>query len=136
MTSFAPARPRSVGGRVLRAAAALTTPLLPQDYLGLVDPLLGTRDLRGRVERVVPETEDSATLVIRPGWGWRPHRAGQWVTVGVRIDGVWYCRAYSVSSAAGAERRFAVTVKAPPGGRVSTHRVHATGPEIGRPAGG
>ena len=50
-------------------AARVTTPLLPDDYLKLANPLWSARELRGRVVEVRRETEDSATLVIKPGWG-------------------------------------------------------------------
>ena len=60
----------------IRAAAALravtaplTTPLLPDDYLKLLNPLWSARELRGRIIEVRPETRDSATLAIKPGWG-------------------------------------------------------------------
>lgn len=111
-----------------RAAAALTTPLLPDDYLAVVNPLWSARGIRGRVERVIPETNDAATLVIRPGWGWPGHRAGQWVSVGARIDGVWQSRSYSVTSPSDVVERLHVTVKVANGGRVSGHLVHQTGP--------
>jgi stearoyl-CoA 9-desaturase NADPH oxidoreductase len=115
--------------RLLEAATTLTTPLLPDDYLGLLNPLWSTRALRGRVTGVRRETADAATLVIRPGRGWAPHRAGEWVRVGVAINGTWQSRTYSVTSPAG--RRpgaFTITVKAISGGRVSPHLVHATKP--------
>ncbi|MGF7233331.1 MAG: ferredoxin reductase, partial [Frankia sp.] len=51
----------AVGRFVLGAAASLTTPLLPDDYLGLVDPLWSRRGLRGRVEAVRPEGAGAAT---------------------------------------------------------------------------
>src|SRR5690349_23178155 len=54
-------------GRVRRAGSKLTTPLHPDDYLRLLNPLWTSRELRGRVEKVVPETEDAATLVSGPG---------------------------------------------------------------------
>ena len=50
--------------RVLRAIRALTTPLLPDDYLELINPLWSTRELRGRIERIDHETEDAATILI------------------------------------------------------------------------
>ena len=82
-----------------RAGSKLTTPLHPDDYLRLLNPLWSSRELRGRVEKVVPETEDAATLVIRPGWGWRyDHRPGQYVGIGVQVDGKFQWRSYSVSS--------------------------------------
>ena len=67
-----PVAPRvALRDRVLKLAEFLTTPLLPSDYLDLIDPLRSGADLRGRIEAVVPETRDAATLVIRPGRGWR-----------------------------------------------------------------
>ncbi len=55
------------GWNALRAIAGrITTPLLPDDYLKLANPLWSARELRGRVLEVRRETEDSATLVIKP----------------------------------------------------------------------
>ena len=62
---------------VRKIGARLTTPLHPDDYLTLINPLWTARELRGRVEKVIPETDDAATIVIRPGWGWRyDHKPG------------------------------------------------------------
>ena len=75
-------RPTLSWERVRKAADKLTTPLLPDDYLTLLNPLWSSRELRGRVEEVIRETDDAATLVIRPGWGWRYlHRPGQFVGI-------------------------------------------------------
>src|SRR6185369_1768975 len=55
---------------VLRGLAArATTPLLPDDYLKMINPLWTARELRGEVVDVRNETEDSATVTIKPGWG-------------------------------------------------------------------
>ena len=55
---------------VLRGLVArATTPLLPDDYLKLLNPLWSARELRGLVVDVRRETEDSATVTIKPGWG-------------------------------------------------------------------
>jgi ferredoxin-NADP reductase len=111
------------------AATSLTTPLLPEDYLGLLNPLWSTRARHGRVTEVRRETADAATLVIRRGRGWAPHRAGQWVRIGVQINGIWQSRTYSVTSASpDSVGSFTITVKAIEGGRVSPHLVHATKP--------
>jgi stearoyl-CoA 9-desaturase NADPH oxidoreductase len=117
--------------RVRAAGSRLTTPLHPDDYLSLVNPLWTARELRGRVEEVVPETEDAATLVIRPGWGWRyDHRPGQYVGIGVQVDGTFRWRSYSVSSPPRRSgRTIAITVRAMPEGFVSSHLV--TGLEPG-----
>ncbi len=116
--------------RVRRAGSKLTTPLLPDDYLHLLNPLWSSRELRGRVEEVVPETEDAATLVIRPGWGWRfDHRPGQYVGIGVQVDGKFQWRSYSVSSAPRRSgRTIAITVRAMPEGFVSGHLVSGLEP--------
>ena len=115
--------------RVLKFAEFLTTPLLPSDYLDLVAPLRSGADLRGRIEAVLPETRDAATLVIRPGRGWKGHRPGQYVRIGIDVDGVRQWRAYSVTSDLGrGDGCITVTVKAIPDGKVSNHLVHATAP--------
>jgi stearoyl-CoA 9-desaturase NADPH oxidoreductase len=94
------ARPKvpKVRQRILRAARAFTTPLLPDDYLEMINPLWSTRELRGRVERICPETDDAVTVEIRPGYEWQGHDPGQYVRVGFDIDGVRHWRAYSLTS--------------------------------------
>src|SRR4051794_35885161 len=85
--------------RLRKAAHALTTPLAPDDYLKLINPLWSQRELRGRIEKVVPETENAATLVIKPGWGWSwDHQPGQYIGIGVELDGRFHWRSYSLSS--------------------------------------
>ncbi|MGW2118480.1 ferredoxin reductase [Streptomyces zhihengii] len=107
----------------------VTTPLLPSDYLDLVSPLRAGADLRGRIEAVRPETGDAATIVIRPGRGWRGHTAGQYVRVGVDVDGVRLWRAYSVTSPTHRrDGRFTITVKAIRDGKVSNHLVRRAKP--------
>jgi ferredoxin-NADP reductase len=116
--------------RVRRAGSKLTTPLHPDDYLRLVNPLWSARELRGRIEKVIPETEDAATLVIRPGWGWRyDHRPGQYVGIGVQVEGKWQWRSYSVSSAPQRSMRtITITVRAMPEGKLSAHLVNGLEP--------
>jgi ferredoxin-NADP reductase len=126
----APARPRvALRDRVLRLAAFVTTPLLPEDYLDLVDPLRSGAVLRGRIEAVEHETRDAATVVIRPGRSWQPHRPGQYVRIGIDVDGVRQWRAYSLTSdLTRTDGCISITVKAIPGGKVSNHLVHRTTP--------
>ncbi|MGK5115574.1 ferredoxin reductase [Geodermatophilus sp. CPCC 205506] len=126
-----PARPalRALRHRALRLAELVTTPLLPADYLDLVNPLRPGADLRGRVEAVHRETPDAATLVIRPGADWRGHVAGQWVRIGIDVDGVRQWRAYSLTSHLDRpDGCISITVKAIPDGKVSNHLVHRTQP--------
>ena len=98
----------------------LATPLVPAAYLELIDPLLGP-GLRGRIERVVRESPGAVSLQIRPNGDWQGAIAGQYVRLGVDIEGVRHWRCYSVSSGdAGRDDSFAVTVRAIQGGHVST----------------
>ncbi|HXS48013.1 MAG TPA: ferredoxin reductase [Solirubrobacterales bacterium] len=84
--------------RMLRAVSSLFSPLLPDDYLELINPLWSTRELRGRIERIDRETPDAVTVLIRPGFEWKGHRPGQYLRIGVVIDGVHHWRAYSLTS--------------------------------------
>jgi ferredoxin-NADP reductase len=124
------ARPRAhrLGERLVQLAEAATTPLLPEDYLDLFHPLRRGAALRGRVVEVVPETRDAATLLIRPGADWAGHVPGQYVRVGVDVDGVRQWRAYSLTHGPRPDGCISITVKAVPGGTVSPHLVHRTRP--------
>ena len=96
------ARRRPLGRLVGRAAAqvaeALATPLVPADYLDLIDPLRAGADLRGRIVESGPRPRTPSTLVIRPGRGWPGHVPGQYIRIGVDVDGVRNWRAYSLTS--------------------------------------
>ena len=127
-----------------RLTARLTTPLLPEDYLALLNPLWSAHDLCGRIEAVVPETAQAATLVIRPGRAWEAAagqvRAGQWIRLGVEVNGVRHWRTFSLSRVPDrADGTFAVTVKTHPDGLVSRCLVRHTRPgaivRLGRPEG-
>ncbi|GDY48579.1 hypothetical protein SANT12839_094610 [Streptomyces antimycoticus] len=117
-----------LAGPLLKAAGWLTTPAHPDDYLALLDPLLSTRHPSGRVVAVRPETADATTLAIRPGRGWAGHRAGQYLPVGVEIDGAWHWRTYSLTCPERPGGLLRVTVKAVPGGRVSPRLAYRTAP--------
>jgi len=124
MTTTAP-RPTTVGAlraRVIKFAERVTTPLVPADYLDVIDPLRSSADLRGRIVAIHPETRDAVSVVIKPGRGWRGHTPGQYVRIGVDVDGVRQWRAYSLTSTTGQDT-IAVTVKAIPDGKVSNHLV-------------
>lgn len=75
-----------------RTASAFASPLAPDDYLGLIDPRLSARRPAGRVIAARPECAGAATPEIRPGRGWAGHRPGQYLPVGVEIDGVRHWR--------------------------------------------
>ncbi|MDN5930935.1 MAG: ferredoxin reductase, partial [Pseudonocardia sp.] len=71
------------------------------------------------------ETARATTVTIRPGRAWTGHRAGQYVRIGVDIDGVRHWRTYSLSGPEG-DPNITITVQALPDGRVSRHLVDAT----------
>ena len=120
-------------GRMLRQAArsvaeSAVTPLDLDDLLDHFHPLRRGADLSGRVLEVVPETAQSATLVIKPGRDWAGHLPGQYVRVGVDVDGVRLWRTYSLTHGPRADGSISITVKAIEGGTVSNHLVHRTAP--------
>src|SRR5881275_1651054 len=120
----APPKVPKLQRRVLRAVSALSSPLLPDDYLELINPLWSTRELRGRVEEIVRETPDAATVVIRPGYEWEGHKPGQYLRIGVDVEGVRHWRAYSLTSDPDRPDGFiSITVKNVDEGKVSPHLV-------------
>ncbi|PRC41766.1 stearoyl-CoA 9-desaturase [Mycobacterium sp. ITM-2017-0098] len=121
------------GWHALRTLAGrITTPLLPDDYLKLANPLWSARELRGRVLEVRRETVDSATLVIKPGWGFSfDYQAGQYVGIGLLVEGRWRWRSYSLTSSpvtSKGSRTITITVKAMAEGFLSTHLVGGVEP--------
>ncbi len=119
------------GWHALRSLAQrITTPLLPDDYLRLANPLWSARELRGRILQVRRETHDSATLVIKPGWGFSfNYEPGQYMGIGLLVDGRWRWRSYSLtSSPVKGARTVTITVKAMPEGFLSAHLVGGVKP--------
>ncbi len=115
--------------RLLRALEALSTPLLPDDYLEMINPLWSTRELRGRVEEVRHETAEAATILIKPGYRWPGHKPGQFIRIGIDIDGVRHWRAYSLTSDPYREDGLiSITPKRVDAGKVSPFLVSQTRP--------
>lgn len=121
MTTAAPVRRLRDG--VVQLAELVATPLVPSDYVDLVDPLRNGAQLRARIVAIKPETADAATIELKPSRRWRGHTPGQYVRIGVDVDGVRQWRAYSVTSSTAST--FTVTVKAIPDGVVSNHLVRS-----------
>jgi stearoyl-CoA 9-desaturase NADPH oxidoreductase len=130
-------------------ANRITTPLLPDDYTRLANPLWSARELRGRILEVRRETHDSATLVIKPGWGFSfDYEPGQYLGIGLLVDGRWRWRSYSLTSSPATTwaaerpgekpgnralsrrgaRTVTITVKAMPEGFLSAHLVDGVQP--------
>ncbi len=111
-----------------RIAESLTTPLMPADYLDLFHPLRPGAALRARIVSVEPETADAATIVLKPGADWAGHVPGQYIRIGIDVDGVRHWRAYSLTHGPRRDGLISITVKAVPDGVVSHHLVHDTHP--------
>ncbi len=111
-------------------AARATTPLLPDDYLKLLNPLWTARELRGEIVDVRNETADSATVTIKPGWGFSAdYQPGQYVGIGLRVEGRWHWRSYSLTSVPVRDKKLiTITVKATPEGFLSSHLVNGVKP--------
>lgn len=106
--------------RLLQGAKTLTTPLLPDDYIALINPMWTTRELRGRIERVQKETDEASTVVIQPSFEWPGHEPGQYLRIGVEIDGIRHWRAYSLTADPDhPEGQISITVKHVPEGKMS-----------------
>jgi ferredoxin-NADP reductase len=91
-------------------------------YLELIRPNLTLSDARAEVVAIDRQTPRSVTLTLRPNVAWRGFRAGQFVRVGVEIDGVRRTRTYSPASSE--HRRdglLELTATTHPEGLVSNH---------------
>lgn len=127
----APTATAESGTRRLRSGLrsfldAAVTPLSVDDLLDHFAPLRpgATVGLQGRIVSVTPETTESATLVIKPGKDWAGHIPGQYVRVGIDVDGVRLWRTYSLTHGPRRDGHISITVKAIPDGVVSTYLVH------------
>ena len=116
------AEPRISAARrqFLKAARVLTSPLRPDDYFALINPRWSTRELTGTVVRVRRETDDAATIVIKPTFPWPSHKSGQYIRIGLEINGIRHWRAYTITSDPNhPEGVVSVTVKHTRGGKMS-----------------
>src|SRR6187402_112664 len=115
--------------RALHAVRSLFSPLLPDDYLELINPLWSTQELRGRIERIERETADAVTVLIRPGYEWVGHQPGQYLRIGVVVDGVHHWRAYSLTTEPNRpDGLIGITPKLVDAGKVSPYLVHRARP--------
>jgi ferredoxin-NADP reductase len=90
-------------------------------YLELIRPDLTVRDARAEVTAVRRQTPRSVTVSLKPNPAWGGFRAGQFVRVGVEIDGVRRTRTYSPACSEHADGQLELTVTVHPQGVVSGH---------------
>jgi ferredoxin-NADP reductase len=125
----APPQVPALRRKALHAVRSFFSPLLPDDYLELINPLWSTRELRGRIERIDKETPEAVTVLIRPGFEWTGHQPGQYLRIGVVVDGVHHWRAYSLTSEPGRpDGCISITPKLVDTGKVSPYLVHGARP--------
>lgn len=106
--------------QVSRIGRAMTTPLLPDDYFALIKPHWSTREMTGTVVRVRRQHGDAATVVVKPDFAFPPHKPGQYLRIGMEIDGIRHWRAYTITSDPNhPEGVVSITVKYTDGGRMS-----------------
>ena len=112
-----------------RAVGTLTSPHTIDHYLEQIHPMLTVDEVRARVVKVVHETGDASTVVLRPNGAWRGFVPGQHVQFGIEVDGKRRVRVFSVSSSqANRDGTFSVSVKAHPDGYVSQFLHHELTP--------
>jgi ferredoxin-NADP reductase len=106
--------------QVTQIGRILTSPLLPDDYFALIKPHWSTRELTGRVVRVQREHGGATTVVIKPNFPWPAHTPGQYLRIGMEINGIRHWRAYSITSDPNHPEGFvSITVKHTEGGLMS-----------------
>lgn len=91
------------------------------DTLSIISPLWTVHQLHARIVAKIPETPSSCTLVLQAGSAFQGLQPGQFVIIGVVINGVRHRRAYSPRRVPGHANRFAITVQRQPGGLVSNY---------------
>jgi ferredoxin-NADP reductase len=115
-----------------RGVAALASPHPVDRYLELVNPMWAAEEVRARVvdvRREVDGPEPVTTLSLQPTSTWRGFRAGQFVQVGVELDGARRTRCFSISSAE-SDGPFTITVRAHDEGLVSAYLADAARPGL------
>jgi len=98
-------------------------------YLELIRPNLTVVDARAEVVAVRHQTPRSVTLTLRPNAAFGGFTAGQFLRVGVEIDGVRRTRTFSPASSEHArDGRLELTITQRDGGLVTRHLRERVGP--------
>ncbi|WP_286220702.1 ferredoxin reductase [Marinobacter apostichopi] len=98
-------------------ASAFFDPLLAR-----INPMWVQEYTPARVQRIIRDTSDTQTFVLKPARRWQGFAAGQHVNICVEIDGVRHHRTFSLSSSTTLwhdEGLVTLTIKRLPGGRVT-----------------
>ncbi len=112
-----------------RLMASLSFPHDVDDYLQAFNPSWSVSGIKATVRAVSHPTADSVTLKLRPNRNWQGFNAGQFVQLGVEIDGVRRSRCYSLAGSAHAgPGQIELTIKAHGRGCVSSFLHHQAAP--------
>ena len=98
-------------------ASAFFDPLLAR-----INPMWVQEYTPARIQRIIRETPDTQTFVLKPARRWQGFAAGQHVNICVEIDGVRHHRTFSLSSSTDLwheQGLVTLTIKRLPGGRVT-----------------
>lgn len=131
-TAREPTRP-TVAQRLLRSPVVdlLLGPHGVDRYLELIHPRMTVSDARAEVVAARRQTARSVTLTLRPNRAFGGVRAGQFVRVGVEIDGVRRTRTYSPAGSEHARgRELELSVTEHSGGLVSPYLIRHARPGI------
>ncbi|WP_156757178.1 ferredoxin reductase [Actinokineospora pegani] len=105
---------------VRRLGRVLTSPLLPDDYFALLRPDWSARESTGTVTEVRRQRGGAVTIVVDPHFRWPGHRPGQYLRIGLEINGIRHWRAYTITSDPDHPGGLvSITVKRTEGGKVS-----------------
>jgi ferredoxin-NADP reductase len=97
-------------------------------YLELIRPTLTVAEARAHITAVRRQTARSVTLSLATNRAWTGFAAGQYVAVGIEIDGVRRTRTYSPAGSACEPGQLELTITEHPGGAVSGHLLRAARP--------
>ena len=112
-----------------RVAEAATTPARPRRLPRPVPPAArGRRPARPDRRGPPRDRRRGDPASSSPGADWAGHVPGQYLRIGIDVDGVRQWRAYSLTHGPRADGLISITVKAVPDGMVSNHLVHGAGP--------
>jgi ring-1,2-phenylacetyl-CoA epoxidase subunit PaaE len=73
------------------------------------------------IREKINETSDTVTLIFNEGFEQLPYKAGQFITIQIKIDNEIFQREYSLSSSPQVDAHLAITVKRVTNGKVSNY---------------
>lgn len=98
---------------------------MPIDFLvAELEPLFAAKRMAAELVSKKQETHDATTFLLRPSVHWQGFVPGQYIAIEVEIEGVRYCRNYSISSSVSMfekESLISITVKRVEDGLVSNY---------------